>query len=58
MAEYEVTVDIESEVVHGNFPKRALRAVLEWLDLHKNELLEDWRLAEAKRPLQKIAPLE
>jgi len=56
--EYEITVDIETEVIHGDFPKRALRAVLEWLDLHKNELLEDWRLAEEKRPLQKIAPLE
>ncbi len=52
------TVDIDSEVVHGDFPKRALRAVLEWMDLHKGELLDDWRLAEAKLPLQKIEPLE
>jgi len=56
--EYEITVDIETGVVHGDFPKRALRLVLEWLDLHKEELLEDWRLVEARRPLQKIAPLE
>jgi hypothetical protein len=28
------------------------------MDLYKDELLEDWRLAEEKRPLQKIAPLE
>ena len=56
--EYEVTIDIETGIVHGDFPKRALRAVLEWLDLHKEELLEDWRLAEERRPLQKIAPLE
>jgi hypothetical protein len=56
--EYEITIDIDGGVVHGDFPKRALRAVLEWLDLHKDELLEDWRLAEAKKPLKKIEPLE
>ncbi len=27
--EYEITVDIETGVVHGRFPKRALRLVLE-----------------------------
>jgi len=56
--EYEVTVEIETGVVHGRFPKRALRLVLEWLDLHKEELTEDWEKAKARRPLQKIEPLE
>lgn len=56
--EYQITVDIEAGIVHGDFPKRALRHVLEWLDLHKDELLEDWELAQARRPLKKIAPLE
>ena len=32
--EYEITVEITTCVVHGEFPKRALRAVLEWLDEH------------------------
>ena len=56
--EYEITVEIESGVVHGDFPKRALRLVLEWLDLHKEELLEDWRLAAERRPLHRVPPLE
>ena len=56
--EYEMTVDIETGVIHGDFPKRAIRLVFEWLDLHKEELHEDWHLAEANRPLKKIAPLE
>jgi len=55
---YELTVDIETGVIHGDFPKSAARLVFEWLDLHKEELQEDWRLAEANRPLKKIAPLE
>jgi hypothetical protein len=57
--DYQITVDIQSGVVvHGDFPKRALRLVLEWLDLHKEELLEDWHLVQAKLPANKIAPLE
>jgi hypothetical protein len=56
--EYQVTVGIQSGVVSGEFPKRALRLVLEWLDLHKEELLEDWYLVQAGRPANKIAPLE
>ena len=56
--EYEITVEIESGIINGRFPKRALRLVFEWLDLHKEELLENWWLAEEKRPLNKIQPLE
>jgi hypothetical protein len=55
---YEVLVEIETGVVRGEFPKRALRAVLDWLDEHQAELLEDWQLAQLRKPLKSIAPLE
>ena len=57
-SDYEITVAIETGVVTGSFPRRALRHVLEWYELHKDDLLEDWELAQARRPLKKIAPLE
>ncbi len=56
--EYDITVEIESGIINGRFPKRALKLVFEWLELHKDELLENWRLAEERRPLNKIEPLE
>ena len=56
--EYQITVDIQSGVVHGDFPKRALRHVLEWLDLHQEELLENWNRVQARKPPYKITPLE
>ena len=56
--EYEVTINIESGVVSGRFPRRALSLVLEWHDLHKLELMENWNLARERRALKKIAPLE
>ena len=56
--DYEITVEIESGVINGRFPKRALRHVLEWYELHKDELKENWQFVEEKKPLKKIAPLE
>jgi len=56
--EYQITVGIQSGVVSGDFPKRALELVLEWLDLHREAFLEDWHLVQAGRPANKIAPLE
>jgi hypothetical protein len=56
--EQEVTIEIESKVVRGAFPPRALRLVLEWAELYRAELLENWGLARQGQPLLRIAPLE
>jgi hypothetical protein len=56
--EFEVTVEIESGQVNGTLPKRARSHVLEWLQLHRAELLAAWALARDSRPLPKIEPLE
>ncbi|HIJ54700.1 MAG TPA: DUF4160 domain-containing protein [Deltaproteobacteria bacterium] len=56
--EYEITVEISTGIINGSFPKRALRHVLEWYEIHKEELFENWRLSEERKPLKKIAPLE
>jgi hypothetical protein len=56
--DYEITVTIDGGVVRGEFPKRALRAVLEWLDIHHDELMDNWHLAQADKPLRAVAPLE
>ena len=56
--DYEITVEIETGVVRGEFPKRALRAVLEWSDLHQAEPMQDWLLAQQRKQLQPILPLE
>ena len=56
--EYEATVNIETGAMDGRFPRRAGRLVLEWLELHRDELREDWERARQRRPLRAIAPLE
>jgi hypothetical protein len=55
---YHIKVDIESGVVTGQFPPRALRAVLDWYVAHVDELRDNWNRARQDRPLLDIPPLE
>ena len=55
---YELVVYLQSGVVDGKFPKRALRLVLEWFEEHRKELEDDWKLASERKPLNAIPPLE
>ncbi len=48
----------ESGTIHGEFPERALRLVLEWANLHKLELIQNWQLAKQGQPLKRVAALE
>jgi hypothetical protein len=56
--EHTITVEIESRHVSGTFPTRALRLVLEWAGLHRQELLANWERARRREPLVRIEPLE
>lgn len=58
-AEHEAQIDIRTmEIIEGRLPNRALTLVLEWAALHRNELMEDWRLCEAMQRPNKIRPLD
>ncbi|MDE0100799.1 MAG: DUF4160 domain-containing protein [Bryobacterales bacterium] len=48
----------DGRVLSGEFPRRARGLVLEWLELHRDELRADWLLAKQRKPLKKITPLE
>ncbi|OGU60676.1 MAG: transcriptional regulator [Ignavibacteria bacterium GWF2_33_9] len=56
--EYKISVEIETGIVDGKFPRRALNAVLEWYQLYKDKLMEDWNLALLHDNLKPIPPLE
>ncbi len=44
-------------LIEGHLPGRVISLVLEWAFEHRDELMEDWELAMAKKPLCKIPPL-
>lgn len=56
--EFEATIDIATlDVLDGQLPRRALNLVQEWAMIHREELLEDWRLCREKAPPSDIEPL-
>jgi hypothetical protein len=56
--EYKAVIDFQNEVVNGYMPNRALKLIFEWMEIHKDELLEDWELAVKGQPLNTIEPLK
>jgi hypothetical protein len=57
--EYKATIDIRTlQVIEGWLPRRALGLVLDWAELHQNELLSNWELCSKNRPPKKIEPLK
>jgi len=57
--EYEILVDITNyRVMYGFFPPKALGLVMEWMALHKTELLQNWELAFNRKHTFKIEPLK
>jgi len=54
----EIIVEIETGKVTGTMTKRAIKMIQEWRELYKVELLRDWKLAEQKKALFPIKPLE
>jgi len=61
-AEYQdgkAVFDLNGNVARGGLGSRtATKLVREWIDLHVNELREDWELAQAGKEIKKIAPLD
>ncbi len=58
-ADEEIVIEIESgKIIGGIMSKRALALVEEWREINKVELQRDWKLAEQKKALFPIKPLE
>jgi hypothetical protein len=53
-AEFKATI---VQILEGKLPRRALNLVLDWAELHQQELLDDWKLCQAKQPPKPIEPL-
>lgn len=45
------------EVMDSTLPRRQLRLVLAWAELHQDELLDNWQRARAGETLTEIEPL-
>lgn len=51
--------DLKGNISRGNLKsKTATKLIREWIDLHEEELQEDWELSRQNRPLNNIPPLD
>ena len=56
--DFKAIVIIDDGIVKGEMPQRALKMVFEWLEIHREELIADWNLAQKGDELFKIEPLK
>ncbi len=56
--DYQISVEIQTGILEGKFPPRALKHVLEWHSQHQAELLDNWNSIMATGEYHKIPPLE
>ena len=55
---YEAIITIQDGIITGSLPRRALKLVYEWLDIHKDELLENWKRLTNSEAALEIEPLK
>jgi len=48
----------DCETIEGNMPSRQLRLILAWIEIHRDDLLANWKLCQnGEKPFQ-IEPLK
>jgi hypothetical protein len=57
--EFNATVSISTgKILAGKFPADKLKLVIAWMEIHKDELIADWKLAVSGQPVFKIDALK
>ncbi|MCL2107993.1 MAG: DUF4160 domain-containing protein [Oscillospiraceae bacterium] len=59
-AEYqgqEVAVTFDGEVLEGSIPKKKLKLITAWAEIHKEDLEANWKLLSEGRKYFRIDPL-
>lgn len=57
-AEFKAVIDIQNlAVIEGSLPRRAQELVLDWAELHQQELQDDWKLCSDRQQPKPIPPL-
>ncbi len=57
-SEFEASITIEDgEILAGKLPRKQLRLVQAWIELHRDELIADWEISISGENPYKINPL-
>ncbi|MDM8133292.1 DUF4160 domain-containing protein [Clostridium butyricum] len=55
--DYEIYIDFEGSVLAGTFPKKQLKVLQAWIELHKDELQANWKVYQEEGTWFKIDPI-
>jgi len=57
--EFKATIKItDFALLEGYLPPKALGLIVEWANIHKDDLLKNWDLAAENQKIEKIEPLK
>jgi len=56
--DYQIIMEIDTGIIDGKFPKRALRHVMEWYEKNKELIMQNWNSIKKTGEFTKIQPLE
>ncbi len=56
--EYEAVFDLEGNKIEGDLPKKKIRMVQTWIDIHQEDLLANWKLITNGQQVFRIPPLQ
>ena len=54
----EAIISIKDGIVKGELPRKVLKDVFKWMDLHQAELSENWQRLQDGKDIVKIEPLK
>lgn len=54
----EAIITIKDGIVKGELPRKVLKDVFKWMDLHQAELSENWQRLQDGKDIVKIEPLK
>lgn len=56
--EYEISIAIDGEILNGTMPKKQLKLIEAWLEIHRDEVLASWYAYNNDGEIIKIKGLE
>lgn len=55
--DYEAVISLDGELMEGDFPRKKLKLVSAWMEIHADELAANWKLLSDGKEAFKIDPL-
>lgn len=56
--EYEAVFDLDGNKIEGDLPKKKIRMVQTWIDIHQEDLMANWKLITNGQQIFRIPPLQ